>query len=731
MSQQGKPMSTTTTGTTSSQNPRTQNKIPKEVYTIIEVDDIGYPTAPTKAVKKFRTICGVLGRRNFTILKDHIDLVPQEEKEEAWRQFKESFRYPTEAEAGLKRQAIRKMGNCKEPSPAPDGTGGYTGKQAEWDKEDEAAAESNTLQVLADIPVQRTRNWARARMKKNSDGTLSFPNPEDQVVYQKIVELNAERQASQEVSSQKREDDILTKALGNEEHRGRTRGIGSNVPWKFGFPQYAWQYKKHKLSKAQKAARIKAQLREELKEELREELTAEPLGMEARMEARIRDRSTDATPGPVVQVSPTQRRSSCASTETPAEQPEGPAAVDHITEPTSCTLVVRVTPGFAIPTAEGQAFKPTPKTRVHGAQLQAGNAKVQMDLVKPDWVRYTIPHPPNDEILTLGAARGTFIQWPKHSIEINITPRPAPSSRPPPTRLHQTVVSLPPAVEQRDEHLQLQYDTDFGDDGMEVDSRPHLPPPAKRSKRAKSSPPKLDTRKKAAGTGRGKIKVPLAPKKLDLGKAPVAPPKPLAEFTLGMPLVGDDALFKMGPTCKELHEYYMEKSNARRKNRETSMLGQHDGQPFLGPTAFIAVDFKDLWDLYRVRAIDTNLLKCYSLRHWILLVITPKWSLVHYLNSNIKPEIYDWSAIESALNEAWDQYVARGGRHKDGHPKLGHKKDFPIRQQDGDQCGFHVCHNMRSFAEKVTLLDPEVLMHVGGLERKMDVNDIYVNGLWM
>ncbi len=96
-------------------------------------------------------------------------------------------------------------------------------------------------------------------------------------------------------------------------------------------------------------------------------------------------------------------------------------------EPTSFTLAVRVTPGFAIPAAEGQAFKPTPETRVHGAQLQAGNAKVQVDLVKPDWVGYTILHPPNDEILTLGAARGNFIQWPKHSIEINITPRPAPS----------------------------------------------------------------------------------------------------------------------------------------------------------------------------------------------------------------------------------------------------------------------------------------------------------------
>ncbi len=132
-----------------------------------------------------------------------------------------------------------------------------------------------------------------------------------------------------------------------------------------------------------------------------------------------------------------------------------------------------------------------------------------------------------------------------------------PSSRPPPTRPHPTVVSLPLAVEERDEDLQLQYDTDFRDDGIEVDSMPHLPPPAKRSKRVKSSLPKLDTRRKVAGTGRGEGKLPLAPKKLDLGKAPVAPPKPLAEFTLGMPLVRDDALFKMGPTCKELHGYYM------------------------------------------------------------------------------------------------------------------------------------------------------------------------------
>ena len=40
-----------------------------------------------------------------------------------------------------------------------------------------------------------------------------------------------------------RENDLLTKALGNKEHPGRTRGIESKVGWKHGFPNDAGQYK--------------------------------------------------------------------------------------------------------------------------------------------------------------------------------------------------------------------------------------------------------------------------------------------------------------------------------------------------------------------------------------------------------------------------------------------------------------------------------------------------------
>ena len=50
----------------------------------------------------------------------------------------------------------------------------------------------------------------------------------------KIAEIQA--QVTQGSFVPDRENDILTKALGNKEHSGETRSIGSKVPWKKGFP---------------------------------------------------------------------------------------------------------------------------------------------------------------------------------------------------------------------------------------------------------------------------------------------------------------------------------------------------------------------------------------------------------------------------------------------------------------------------------------------------------------
>lgn len=40
--------------------------------------------------------------------------------------------------------------------------------------------------------------------------------------------------------------------------------------------------------------------------------------------------------------------------------------------------------------------------------------------------------------------------------------------------------------------------------------------------------------------------------------------------------------------------------------------------------------------------------------------------------------------IGAALNDTWNRYVQKDRRHKAGKLKLGHKIDFPVRQQVGD-----------------------------------------------
>jgi hypothetical protein len=134
--------------------------------------------------------------------------------------------------------------------------------------------------------------------------------------------------------------------LGSEEHRGRTRGIGFNVPWKFGFPQYAWQYRKHRLSKAQKDARLKEQLRDEIRNELQEEFNSKLLQVEARVEARLRE--SEPAAATIIETIPTQRCSSCASTGAAAQETPAPNAVDHISVKPTQNVYVLLAPQYII-----------------------------------------------------------------------------------------------------------------------------------------------------------------------------------------------------------------------------------------------------------------------------------------------------------------------------------------------------------------------------------------------
>ena len=108
-----------------------------------------------------------------------------------------------------------------------------------------------------------------------------------------------------------REKDILSTALGNKEHPGRTRGKGVNVTWMRGFADDYYTYRSRKRT------------RDEHDNQLEMRLTARFEGQNARFEghiARLEDRINQllnqSQGAPVILgASPTQHRSSVASTQ--------------------------------------------------------------------------------------------------------------------------------------------------------------------------------------------------------------------------------------------------------------------------------------------------------------------------------------------------------------------------------------------------------------------------------
>uniref|UniRef100_J3NDB1 DUF8039 domain-containing protein n=1 Tax=Oryza brachyantha TaxID=4533 RepID=J3NDB1_ORYBR len=277
-------------------------------------------------------------RECIGILYKSFKEVPDEEKELAWERLKNKFDYPPEAGLALKQQALIKINSSWKKVQINVGTGGDIRKANTWTKEDEAARRSRAPVLFADLEEERARNWARARVKQNPDGTVMFPNQADANVYRQMQHFAVSDQSSQ---------------------------------------------------------------------------------------------------SPQVDVSPTGLPSSYASTGMDAQNHVVPSAVDHMNEDTApCVLQVRVTAKFSSDAAEGLVFKPSETIRVHGAQLLNGHAKVQVDRVLDGWVTFPLENPPNVEIVTLGAAKGTYIQWPKCDIIIRMKTRPPippPKDMPPPT----------------------------------------------------------------------------------------------------------------------------------------------------------------------------------------------------------------------------------------------------------------------------------------------------------
>ena len=109
-----------------------------------------------------------------------------------------------------------------------------------------------------------------------------------------------------DVVTTSRTHDILTTALGNPEHPGRTRGLGSDVPWDVGFHETKEEYERMmRARRSQTQSQTTQTDHAAMEERIRAEVSRQVEQIKEELRAQFALAAAASSPG--------ARRSSCAS----------------------------------------------------------------------------------------------------------------------------------------------------------------------------------------------------------------------------------------------------------------------------------------------------------------------------------------------------------------------------------------------------------------------------------
>ncbi|CAO2147652.1 unnamed protein product [Urochloa humidicola] len=308
----------------------------------------------------------------------------------------------------------------KNPNPHNIGSRGIVRKLPEWQAQLEELERSGVARETLDWEMRCLIYALSHGNTHGPDGKLVSKDKRAEHLVNRIRQVREEVERGEFVPE--RENDVLTRALGNKEHYDRVRGCGL-VPWELGFAEYSDSYRSRSRSKAQQQAVCEevlqgfraemhaqnAKFRETLREQLRIKIRGE---IEQTMSRPTELAAEDC--GPVV-VPP---RSSSGSNMNPVEDPSQRFPVDEITEPKPCKLYVmagfiktKVAMGLAMPTQE--------KEVLHCRELPIGYARVTLDtLVKKSYGKVELEIPGQDDKVKLKDNIGCFVAWRKRYISL-------------------------------------------------------------------------------------------------------------------------------------------------------------------------------------------------------------------------------------------------------------------------------------------------------------------------
>ncbi|KAL6871508.1 hypothetical protein ACP4OV_014337 [Aristida adscensionis] len=776
-----------TSGMIKERRGRGRSHMPEGRFSITQVSRSGVPTHPKLAAKSFKTACGVIGRERININTKSWDIVEQSEKELLWSDIQSMFEIQEEVKNLVKVRTLKAIGasfkqfkhtltkqyvakglspfdkypfiqeedwdnfvksresdefkhssevhkkiQSHNTNPHRLGTCGYDGKAEQWRQEDEKAICEGREPPFSDIDEERCRYWARARLSKGSTGEAVFKNPKDQEVVDKIRQLTVE--SSQGSIQFSRENDVLTKALGRPEHPGRTRGVSVYAPWKQGFHKDVGIYRSRKRKNVAREAELI---------EMRDRISY----LEEKID--LISQSQQVAPTPVGD-SPPQIRSSCASAQNTITYP-----VDKIEAATPCTLQVIVN-DEPMDAAKGVFYPCAPGEMMHNTVLiSRSNAKVSVDWVDPFCKNVKLKYPPSDEIMTLGQAIRSFIQWPKSQISID----PQPLAAPPSPVLHTSPTTITTTKSQLPKKIR--------------DNSPaSVSSPMKRAMFRSMAPKKTKTStKEEKGKGRkgsgerGSVK-----KRKDTEGPEVYP------YMLGLPFGNELFLSSTTFACRNLHQWYMKRCTEE-KDLPQNITGFIKDEILHTGGTYFAISFEDLHLLFQYKELDTSLITAWVLYmieevgegkekiafldpgpiseneithnmegvveyifkvllashtkdyiigaynsganwHWIMIAIDLQRGTVFYLDSKNYPS-ESMKPITTAIDRAFERLTQLGGAYipKTGKTKLTHRFHFPCHKQPpgNNHCGFYSCCVMQ---EMVSSLPP--YLEVEGTEERWE-----------
>lgn len=323
------------------------------------------------------------------------------------------------------------------------GSGGYMTALPRWRRYEDALLKRNIIPQTHDWP-DRSKFWlfAHGATLDAETGMIVAEGPWSEKIRQVVSDLEKAIEAVRKGTFvPDRENDELTKALGNPEKWGRTRGFGATTPWNQGFPADLGTYRSRGRSKRKALERIST-LEEKVAFLLKKGGHPVPDTEEEEEDPAPDADQQQLEDDPVADVVPSQHRSTVGSTQLqledgPAVEPSAPHyPVDDVTEKTNCEIHMPMG-NISFMVASGYALPNQPGATYHGGQIPASHARVGLSTITPGCQSIELDIPGGEGEKTLGEMELGIILWKKkHIVFPNAAPRPPTppgTNAPPPT----------------------------------------------------------------------------------------------------------------------------------------------------------------------------------------------------------------------------------------------------------------------------------------------------------